>query len=321
MIDEGGDLHATRAEEALSWLNRLRSSRNLDDQAAFEAWFGADPANADAYETALARWDEMARVATTPIGKSRQHFYAVTRRRQHGYAMLAAAAVALFALLGVGGLSGDSGTVSAAYASRLGEIRTVRLPDGSRVTLDTDTVLTAAFTAGKRHLLLVRGRARFDVVKDPSRPFVIRAGLNSVTATGTVFDVGVFPGSVSVVSLSGSVDVRSVGQALLRHIAAGQSVTISPTTDINRLSETADLRWVSGMLSFENARLSDVIEASNRYTAKKIITSDPKIQSLPFTGTFRPKETDALARMLATTFRLSLTRDDRDNYVLVSGGS
>src|SRR3546814_14166765 len=76
-------------------------------------------------------------------------------------------------------------------ASKSGEIRTVALEDGSRVTLDTDTILHIAYSPTERGLKLERGRARFDVSYDASRPFVVFAGGGSITAHGTVFDVAV----------------------------------------------------------------------------------------------------------------------------------
>src|SRR3546814_15110866 len=76
-------------------------------------------------------------------------------------------------------------------ASKIGEIRTVALEDGSRVTLDTDTILHIAYSPTERGLKLERGRARFDVSYDASRPFVVFAGGGSITAHGTVFDVAV----------------------------------------------------------------------------------------------------------------------------------
>src|SRR3546814_8581176 len=78
---------------------------------------------------------------------------------------------------------------------------TVALEDGSRVTLDTDTILHIAYSPTERGLKLERGRARFDVSYDASRPFVVFAGGGSITAHGTVFDVAVVDRHVSVALL------------------------------------------------------------------------------------------------------------------------
>src|SRR3546814_1555363 len=66
---------------------------------------------------------------------------------------------------------GTAGGNSSQLQSKLGEIREVQLPDGSRVTLDTDSLVLTKFDRDLRDVRLVRGRARFNVEKD-NRPFV-----------------------------------------------------------------------------------------------------------------------------------------------------
>src|SRR3546814_10843314 len=61
---------------------------------------------------------------------------------------------------------GTAGGNSSQLQSKLGEIREVQLPDGSRVTLDTDSLVLTKFDRDLRDVRLVRGRARFNVEKD-----------------------------------------------------------------------------------------------------------------------------------------------------------
>src|SRR3546814_13968320 len=74
------------------------------------------------------------------------------------------------------------------YATRLGEIRTVKLPDGSKLTIDTDTLVTVAFGLTARRLLLEHGRARFEVAHD-SETFVFVAGDPDVLHRLTCSDI------------------------------------------------------------------------------------------------------------------------------------
>src|SRR3546814_8728315 len=73
------------------------------------------------------------------------------------------------------------------YATRLGEIRTVKLSDGSKLPIDTDTLVTIDFGQTARHLRLEHGRDRFEVAHE-ERPFVLDAGDGVVIARGAVFD-------------------------------------------------------------------------------------------------------------------------------------
>src|SRR3546814_5749054 len=102
--------------------------------------------------------------------------------------MAIAAAILLIVLTGLSlnrlGMFGSRTIPVTELASKIGEIRTVALEDGSRVTLDTDTILHIAYSPTERGLKLERGRARFDVSYDASRPFVVFAGGGSITAHG-----------------------------------------------------------------------------------------------------------------------------------------
>src|SRR3546814_15099617 len=81
--------------------------------------------------------------------------------------MAIAAAILLIVLTGLSlnrlGMFGSRTIPVTELASKIGEIRTVALEDGSRVTLDTDTILHIAYSPTERGLQLERGRARFDV--------------------------------------------------------------------------------------------------------------------------------------------------------------
>jgi transmembrane sensor len=69
-------------------------------------------------------------------------------------------------------------------------VRTVTLPDGSTVGLFAQSSIRylKEFTASSREIQL-RGKAFFEVRKDPSRPFSVYAGGTRTTALGTSFTI------------------------------------------------------------------------------------------------------------------------------------
>ena len=74
----------------------------------------------------------------------------------------------------------------------------VRLDDGSRVSLNTDSRIAILYSDGERRVRLDRGEAMFEVARNPARPFVVIAGNKSVTAIGTSFIVRKTGGVVTV---------------------------------------------------------------------------------------------------------------------------
>lgn len=80
-----------------------------------------------------------------------------------------------------------------------------------------------------------------------------------------------------------------------------------------------ETRWPSGMLSFEDAPLADVVASANRYSQTQIVLRDPAGGERRFTGTFKAGEPAQLAEMIGSMFDLSVERDQRDNLVLAPG--
>src|SRR3546814_20751384 len=75
------------------------------------------------------------------------------------------------------------------YATGLGERRVVMLDDDSRLSLDANTRVRVKYSRAGRQLWLDEGRARFEVAKDPLRPFSVAAAGKNGVATGTGFSV------------------------------------------------------------------------------------------------------------------------------------
>lgn len=212
--------------------------------------------------------------------------------------------------------SGTIGEKSNQLQSKLGEIREVQLSDGSRVTLDTDSLVLTKFDRAQRDVRLVRGRARFDVEKD-KRPFVVAAGNGTVTALGTSFDVALARDErVTVQLFEGSVDVRirsdrSLAEMPVR-LAPGQQlifraekaafpvqVTSSPITD---------RRWPEGVRDYDGVRLGDVVGEANRYATGPILVAAADVSDRKVSGTYRIRDVERLAENLADMLRLALIR-------------
>jgi transmembrane sensor len=318
----GTDDRAGRIEqEATDWFARLRAG-DTADQLRFEDWYAGDIAHADAYDRVLRTWETTGRAGETPAGQARadERVARPVSKRRYVIAAIAALVVACFIGLGLAAHGPGMPGASAAYAYRTvpGQIRSVRLVDGSQVTLDTDSAMSAAFSSSERRVRLMRGRARFDVSEDTKRPFVVDTECGQVVAIGSV-DVAIDQRRMTVVLWRGDADVRELsGKRTTAKLAIGQSLRIdSSATDMIPQSVGApDPRWVSGMLSFEDAPVADVITAANRYTRTPIVLADPAIGSERFTGTFAATDTRSLARMIAAMFELSLMNDREGKFVL-----
>jgi transmembrane sensor len=195
------------------------------------------------------------------------------------------------------------------YATRVGQTMSVGLPDGSLAVLDTNSELRAWSPGKERRLELVRGRALFKVAKDPSRPFVVRAGDHSVTALGTRFDVDLRPASFKVVLVEGRVRVRSdrpaAGPATSVDMNAGyQLVAGEGGWNLSRTDTRSAEGWTSGRLVFDDAPLSAIAAELNRYTVQPIVVA-PEVAGRRMSAVLPSSDPDAF---IASAEALGLAR-------------
>lgn len=316
------DAGADRDDIATAWFARRRSGA-LTAQGAveLEAWLEADPANRAAWDAVELTWRAADALRAEPevlsLREDALRARYLPRRRLMG-AGLAAAVVAgavLLSPVALGSFAALRALHDQEFRTGVGQQATVKLPDGSVVTLNTDTVLRTRQDEGKRLLYLDKGQAYFKVARDPARPFVVAAGGRTVTALGTAFDVRVGPREFKVTLVEGKVRVEApasaVGLALARagapmapgpvqatEMTAGSELAASDyrhwnvtTTDVDK--ETS---WLRGQLIFERERLGAVVEELNRYSTKKIVVLDDKAADTPITAAFKPGDIDGFVR-------------------------
>jgi transmembrane sensor len=313
----------------------LLISRRLDgaenDAAALQAWLSAD----DAHQRAWARANRVDRAFDAGDNEILQAL------RDAAVAPLpsppwrsprwAAAAAAIVVVLG--GLTAYTvqrgsrsappslpviaqnqppvGSASVHYATLKGERKDVTLPDGSLMTLDTDTAVDVAFSSGRRALALAKGRAFFAVEHDAARPFVVQANGREVIALGTRFDVRLDPGRLRVVLTEGRVSVGPVNRAGdARLLRAGQ--TLVEADDGTVTVSAADLaearNWRRGLMTFHNDTLLAAAEEFNRYSAERLVVRDPRVAKLRVTGAFQAGDAGRFTRTLTLVHPVKVVR-------------
>lgn len=314
-------------EEATRWWGRMHGPHAEEARAEFEQWRAADPRNAAEYSALERTWTLAERLGSTELGRART---LKPRPRPLAWATtprlaLAAAAVIVLALFVTlqAGRSPSFSLVAEAHATAIGEIRTVKLPDGSSVTLDTDTRLEVRFDDKVRKVRLERGRARFDVQPDPARTFLVEAGGKTVSAPNADFDAQIAPVGLTLASLEGTLEVRRAadsGSPVELRLPPGQTVRFAASGAPLAAAEPAGKgseQWVSGLMVFHGAPLSAVLDETNRYSRRRIVAGEPSLGALKVTGAFRPLPVDELAASLAAALQLRVQRDRSGNLMLV----
>ena len=316
--------------EASDWVVRLAQDSNEETLAAFRRWHDADPRHAEVYARIAAIWSDAGRLSRSPESASERAAARAESPRAIRFALaasLAAAVLVSVLLLGSRWLAEPASQQEPMLlAAGVGDIRKVDLPDGSLLTLDSDSRVEAAFSSTERRLILRQGRARFQVAHEP-RPFVVRAGSSEIVATGTLFDVSLIGGRTAVVLLEGSVEVRGVGGPKTRiptaeRLKPGEKMVVTDSVPAERQPATrGDTSWPTRMLEFDDTRLDEAAALANRYSNVQLRLGDGRIGGLRVTGAFRAGDVAGLARSLAAAFDLRLVTLADGSLLLVRSNS
>lgn len=210
------------------------------------------------------------------------------------------------------------------------------LPDQSIVELNADAQIEIDYNASARRIILRKGEAHFEVIKD-SRPFVVQAGGVAVRALGTAFSVQLAARQVEVVVTEGQVQlIRMEDAAVTAGARAAQSAppatgpadlpasesvvsaghravmsVVQPTAQVDAVSESelADLQaWRTPVLEFSRTPLVEVIALMNRHaTARQkmeFVIADAELRTVKLSGFLRTDNHIGLLRLLENQFEI-----------------
>lgn len=331
-------------EQAAAWCLALQHG-GLDDAGRGElaAWLAADPRRGEMLARMKALWNAAGEQAQLPeMVRLRENALAAYRHAHGGrgsgrgsglgLALSRRRAVASMATLVAGlGAAGSAWWLlgETAYATGIGNRQAVLLPDSSRLSLDADSRVVVRYSAHRRELVLERGRAIFDVAKDPLRPFAVAAGTHTVIATGTSFSVEKLAGQVQVILYEGHVRIVDAGGAdvLVRPrgaqalaparaaraaLAPNMQIVIDQGSSLGQIMpspESTPRAWENGRLEFDDEPLGIAAERINRYADTRRIMVAPDAGAIRISGAFNAGDTGVFAQEVANTFHLRL-RDD-----------
>jgi len=233
-----------------------------------------------------------------------------------------AAAVLLAALLTVSGYEVYYNFVSSKKMMEVSAtnqiLKTFALPDGTLVSLNTDTKIKypQTFTGNIREIT-IEGEAFFEVVPNKDKPFIIHAGNAQIKVLGTSFNVNAYPSakSVEVVVETGKVQVlnkTSVANETDELILTpGETGTLVYSS--NSLLKSTNLNpnflaWKTRNLIFKATSLAEVIENLEKVYNVNIHLADPKLNELLLTAQFNDYSLDFILKVIETTFQIEVNQ-------------
>ncbi|CAK7038881.1 FecR family protein [Kerstersia gyiorum] len=308
--------------EAAHWLLRIQEGHlDAEQQASFARWHGQSSEHQRAWRRAERLLDKM---GSMPAGLA-----APTLRRANNIGgasrrALLRSVAAILALAPAGWLAWQARPwferLNADYVAGIGEQLDATLDDGTRISLNTDTVLDVLYTVEQRLLTLKRGEIYISTAPDtqqPPRPFRVHTDHGSMQALGTRFVVRQHEDHTLLAVYEGAVRITpaDAGPGVAVTLQAGQQAGftrqhVGPLTDT---SEAASA-WRNGLLMADAMSLPQWVAELSRYS-QDTIEYAPGLRQLQLSGAFPVHDIELALQMLAQTYQLNVRRNGRRVYI------
>ena len=353
------------AAEAADWFLQLRDEEIRPDYAAFAEWLTRSPAHVQEFLAVATLWStvgiadsrdydvdgliaaaraEQAQRTVVQLGAPRGATEGRVRRARARRVSVGLAASLLLGLVLWGGWvvlrPGPE------LATAVGEQRSITLSDGSVLFLNTNSAVRIRFGKQSRDIDLIRGEARFQVARNPQRPFVVATTDATIRALGTIFNVAMDQEETQVAVIEGRVELRERGTSGAQsaadaggsvdphgkaetpikprariELAAGQRAAVTSSgiePDVGPSLESVNA-WTQHRLVFRDRTLAEVVGQFNRYRPQRLVIDDPELAALRISGSFDPSDPDSLVAYLGAVEAVQVSTPADGNVHLSRG--
>src|SRR6185437_2204115 len=160
-------------------------------------WLAQSPAHEIAFLRLEEAWGRSERLSALPRS--------TPERLPRAAPLLLRIAAALVIAAAIGGFAATQLVHSPerVFSTPVGGHESITFADGSKVELNTNTVLRARMTTEQRIVYLEKGEAFFQIRHDAAHPFVVMVGDRRITDLGTQFVVRREPSRLKVAVVQG----------------------------------------------------------------------------------------------------------------------
>ena len=346
-----------RHDQASDWIVKMDRGLSSDEKIALQEWMEDSPENHSTLMQMTQLWDKMDAMTRLSdlFPKPTRHASQTQTQRSNLIENLIenwtkswtkywlkplpaiAASIALATVLGLWAILGNVDNNNNSYQTAIGEQSTVMLPDGTKMTLNTNTSVTVAYSDQQRLLHLTQGELHVSVAKDKDRPLSVMAGGKVIQAIGTEFNIEITSQQkIELVVTEGKVKV-GIQQKPEKQIAsiepltlpsdaltvsAGEEIMLGEAkeqiTEVSAEDIAVKLSWQKGNLIFRGESLEEAVREVGRYTSVEFVFIDENLKKMRVAGLFKAGDVEGLLATLRENFDIVSQRDG-NGKVLLSG--
>lgn len=294
-------------QQAAEWFAVLADPPVSDRQRrAWQHWLSARPEHAAAWQRVEAISSQFARLpADTQRRAAAQALRHPGRSRRQ--------VLGLFAVLGGAGLLAAAGQGRPWQAwlvserTGTGQIRDVRLADGSHLWLGSRTAVDVDYRASTRLLRLLQGEVLIDTAADP-RPLLLDTRHGRLQAMGTRFSVREGNDFSLLSVFAGAVRIEPSSGRAAQVLQAGHQVRIGTEgISASAPADPARQAWSRGVLLANDRPLGDFIEELADYLPG-YLGCDPRVADLRLVGAYPLNDPERILQALAGSLPIRVNR-------------
>jgi len=324
--------HSEHIAMASEWMGKLDRGLTVSEEARFKAWLFEEDGSYEVFMAMAKTWDRMDYL--TMLATEKPTTTLPVRSRWSHFAVAAVLICGLFAWQQLflapqrGVLQSDQ--YAKTHETDKGERRDHQLPDGSRLSLNTNTRVGVQYSPEHRNLYLEQGEIHLRVESDPTRPLTVFAGARIFRAVGTEFNLEISDDQQIELVVTEGIGVIGVlaaapdGDGFSRpmllpdtgtFVSAGRELVVSTSSDLQEIVEAPEaidqediavkLSWRDGNLIFRGESLEEAIAEVGRYTEVEFVFLDETAKRQTVSGLFRAGDVDGLLLTLRNNFNIT----------------
>ncbi|WP_075967071.1 FecR family protein [Parabacteroides massiliensis] len=189
--------------------------------------------------------------------------------------------------------SREYGTQITSYVGGNGiEADVIVLPDGTRVSLGTQTSFSYDSRYGKsERVVQLEGEANFEVTKEKNKPFIVKTKEQSIEALGTKFNVSAYPTDslLTTTLLEGSVLLTTQNLLHPTILKPNEQFIYNKKTQLTILQQVDAnqfVSWTTGYYFFPEQSLEAILYRLSHVYGVQFTIESETLSRRTFTGTF-----------------------------------
>ncbi|MDJ1500845.1 FecR family protein [Xanthocytophaga agilis] len=204
------------------------------------------------------------------------------------------------------------------YKTGYGQTKSIQLPDGSRITLNTNSKVYLYGHHWKRQserIVYIDGEAFFEVVHTPDhKRFIVNTPHKlNIEVLGTKFNVNARRNQAEVYLQSGKVKLTSNTENLL--LAPGQMAEYNLSDKqitVHSVDGKACTAWQNHFFVFDDEPLSKVAETIEDYFGVKVRIADQSLAQQKITARIPQGNIEVLLDVLSAMLKITVTRKNTE---------